>query len=54
MLTRRARVSKPGGEHVALTEKRIRDMRPDTGTRIEWDDQLRGLGVRITAAGIKA
>ncbi len=39
---------------MALTEKRIRDMRPDTGTRIEWDDQLRGLGVRITAAGIKA
>ena len=39
---------------MALTEKRIRDMRPDTGTRIEWDDQLRGLGVRITAAGVKA
>jgi integrase len=54
VLTRRSRVSKPGGENVALTEKRIRDMRPDTGTRIEWDDQLRGLGVRITAAGVKA
>ncbi len=39
---------------MALTEKRIRDMRPGTGTRIEWDDQLRGLGVRITAAGVKA
>ncbi len=39
---------------MALTEKRIRDMGPGTGTRIEWDDQLRGLGVRITAAGVKA
>ncbi len=39
---------------MALTEKHIRDMGPGTGTRIEWDDQLRGLGVRITAAGVKA
>ena len=39
---------------MALTEKRIRDMRPGTGTRIEWDDQLRGLGVRITGTGVKS
>ncbi len=39
---------------MALTEKRIRDMGPGTGTRIEWDDQLRGLGVRITSTGVKA
>jgi integrase len=54
MLTRACSVSKSGGEHVALTEKHIRDMRPGACTRIEWDDQLRGLGVRITVAGIKA
>ena len=39
---------------MALTEKRIRDMKPEAKTRIAWDDQVRGLGVRITPAGVKS
>lgn len=39
---------------MALTEKRIRDMKPGARTRIEWDDQMRGLGLRITCAGVKS
>lgn len=39
---------------MALTEKRIRDMKPDSKTRITWDDHVRGLGVRITPAGMKS
>ena len=38
----------------ALTEKRIRDARPDDKTRIEWDEVVKGLGLRITPAGAKA
>ena len=37
-----------------LTEKRIRDARPEDKTRFEWDDASPGLGLRITAAGAKA
>lgn len=39
---------------MALTEKRVRDARPGEKTRIEWDDGAKGLGLRITAAGVKA
>ena len=37
-----------------LTERRIRDARPEPATRVLWDDQVTGLGVRITPAGAKA
>ena len=37
-----------------LTERRIRDLKPGSKTRIEWDREVRGLGVRITPAGAKA
>lgn len=39
---------------MALTEKRIRDMKPSGVTCIEWDDAVRGMGVRITSAGVKS
>lgn len=39
---------------MALTEKRIRDMKPGRATQIEWDDVVRGLGVRIIHAGVKS
>ena len=37
-----------------LTERLIRDAKPEPKTRIIWDSQVRGLGVRITPAGTKA
>ena len=37
-----------------LTERLIRDARPEPKTRIIWDSLVRGLGVRITPAGTKA
>ena len=37
-----------------LTEKVIRDARPEAKTRIIWDREVRGFGLRITAAGSKA
>ncbi len=37
-----------------LTEKRIRDARAGAKTAILWDDQVKGLGVRITPAGAKS
>ena len=37
-----------------LTEKRIRDAKPRPNTRIMWDAEVRGLGVRITPAGVKS
>ena len=37
-----------------LTERRIRDARPGPRTRILWDAEVAGLGVRITAGGTKA
>ena len=37
-----------------LSEKRIRDAKPETKTRILWDGTVKGLGVRITPAGAKS
>ena len=37
-----------------LTERRIRDLKPGPKTRILWDRDVTGLGVRITPAGSKA
>jgi integrase len=37
-----------------LTEKRIRDAKPEAKTRILWDSQVRGLGARVTEAGVKS
>jgi len=37
-----------------LTERRIRDAKPGAKTRFLWDGQVKGLGVRITAAGVKS
>ena len=37
-----------------LTERIIRDTRPAQKTRILWDNQVKGLGVRITPTGLKA
>ncbi len=39
---------------MGLTEKRIRDAKPETKSRIIWDGQVKGLGVRVTPAGAKA
>ena len=39
---------------MALTERRIRDAKPGPRTAIVWDDQVRGLGVRITRGGTKS
>ena len=39
---------------MALTERRIRDAKPGPKTAIVWDDQVRGLGVRITSGGTKS
>ncbi|MEO1458570.1 MAG: site-specific integrase [Pseudomonadota bacterium] len=39
---------------MALTEKRVRDAKPGEKTRIEWDDGVKGFGLRITKAGVKA
>ena len=37
-----------------LTERVIRDAKPESKTRILWDAQVKGLGVRITPAGAKS
>ena len=37
-----------------LTERRIRDARPEARTRILWDSQVKGLGLRVTPAGTKS
>ena len=37
-----------------LSERIIRDTGPALKTRILWDDQVKGLGVRITPRGVKA
>ena len=37
-----------------LTEKRIRDARPGDKTSFLWDDQVKGLGVRITPKGVRS
>ena len=37
-----------------LTERRIRDAKPEPRTRILWDGTVKGLGVRITPAGAKS
>ena len=37
-----------------LSELKIRNARPETKTRILWDQQVKGLGVRITPKGTKA
>ena len=37
-----------------LTERRIRDAKPEPKTRILWDGTVKGLGVRITPAGAKS
>ena len=37
-----------------LTERRIRDAKPEAKTRILWDSQVKGLGLRITPAGTKS
>ena len=37
-----------------LTERRIRDAKPEPKTCILWDSHVKGLGVRITPAGAKS
>ena len=37
-----------------LTEKRIRDLKPEPKTRFIWDRQVANLGVRITSSGYKS
>lgn len=37
-----------------LTERTIRDAKPEAKTRFVWDAQVKGLGVRITPAGAKS
>ena len=37
-----------------LTEKRIRDAKAGPSTLILWDGEVKGLGVRVTAAGAKS
>ena len=37
-----------------LTEKRIRDLKPEPKTRFIWDRQVANLGVRITSSGVKS
>lgn len=39
---------------MGLTEKRVRDAKAGPATRIEWDDEVPGLGLRITANGVKS
>ena len=41
-------------QSAGLTQRRIRDAKPDVKTRIVWDLQIKGLGVRITPAGVKS
>ena len=37
-----------------LTERIIRDPKPEAGQRVLWDSQIKGLGVRVTVAGMKS
>ena len=37
-----------------LTERIIRDAKPEARPRLLWDEQARGFGVRITPAGVKS
>ena len=37
-----------------LTERRIRDAKPEPKTRLLWDGQVKNLGVRITPRGVKS
>ena len=37
-----------------LTERIVRDSKPEAKTRILWDSQVKGLGLRITPAGAKS
>ena len=37
-----------------LTERRIRDAKPETKTRFLWDGQVKNLGVRVTPKGAKS
>ena len=39
---------------MALTEKRIRDAKPGAKLVILWDETVKGLGVRVTPAGVKS
>ncbi len=39
---------------MGLTAKRVRDAKPSDKTRIDWDDEVKGLGLRITPRGAKA
>lgn len=39
---------------MSLTEKRIRDAKPDVNTVFIWDRDVKGLGLRITKAGVKS
>ena len=39
---------------MGLTEKRVRDAKPSARTRFEWDDAVKGFGLRVTPAGAKA
>jgi len=39
---------------LGLTAKQVRDAKKGDKTRIEWDDTVKGLGLRITANGVKA
>ena len=39
---------------MALTERVIRDAKPGNKTTIVWDHEVKGLGVRVTAAGVKS
>ncbi|MEM8624438.1 MAG: tyrosine-type recombinase/integrase [Pseudomonadota bacterium] len=39
---------------MGLTEKRVRDAKASEKTRFEWDDHVRGLGLRITHGGAKS
>ncbi len=39
---------------MSLTAKKIRDAKPGHKNRIEWDGEVKGLGLRITKAGVKS
>lgn len=41
-------------QSAGLTERRIRDAKPSVKTRMLWDRQVNGLGVRITPSGVKS
>ena len=39
---------------MTITERAIRDAKPGANTRIIWDDAVKGFGLRVTPAGVKA